>query len=276
MVTEIDVPGLKFPEGPRWRDGAWWISDQLGDRILQVRPDGSSEVVCEMRRPSGLGFLADGSLLAARMEEPSLLRVTDGTVEEVVDLRSTTAHLNDMFVGPDGRAYLDAYDDVFDRSTHRLLMVRLDQPAVVVVAEPLAYPNGIAVTPDGRTLIVSETFGGQLTAFDVQPDGSLDGRRAWATLPRGTHPDGLCLDERGDVWVASYLSGEFLHLREGGEVLHRLAFPGRWALSCSLGGDDGRTLLLCTAETSQDDYFAGRSVGHLDTARVEVAGVQRP
>ena len=125
-------------------------------------------------------------------------------------------------------------------------------------------------------MLVAETFAGRITAFDVEHDGTLVHRRPWAELPDGAHPDGLCLDANGDVWVASYLAGEFLHVREGGEVLDRISVAGRWAMSCCLGGDDGQSLLLCTAETTQDDYFAGRSVGHLDVARVDVPGVQRP
>lgn len=274
-LGELRVSGLKFPEGPRWRDGHWWLSDQLGGRVLRIDERGESETVIETEAPSGLGFLPDGSLLVARMNDPSLVRVDGGSYEEAVDLREIAGHLNDMFVGPDGRAYVDAYDDHFDTTSHRVVMVTPDGNAVVV-AEELAYPNGIAATPDGTTLLVAETFAGHIVAFDIRADGTLAGRRVWAPLPVGTHPDGLCLDEAGDVWVASYLNGEFLHVREGGDVLARLVYDDRWAMSCCLGGDDGRSLLLCTAETSQNDYFAGRSVGHLDVVRVDVAGVQRP
>jgi sugar lactone lactonase YvrE len=264
-----------FPEGPRWRDGSWWLSDQLGGRVLRIDERGEFGTVVEMEAPSGLGFLPDGSLLVARMNDPSLVRVDGAAYEEVVDLRQVAGHLNDMFVGPDGRAYVDAYDDHFDTSSHRVVMVSPGNEAVVV-ADALAYPNGITATPDGATLLIAETFAGHITAFDVRADGTLAHRRVWAPLPEGTHPDGLCLDEAGDVWVASYLSGEFLHVREGGELLQRLGYADRWAMSCCLGGDDGRSLLLCTSETSQEDYFAGRAVGHLDVARVDAAGVQRP
>jgi sugar lactone lactonase YvrE len=274
-MPAIPVNDLRFPEGPRWRDGAWWLSDQLGDRILRVGEDGGVETVCEVGSPSGLGFGLDGALLAARMNDPSIVRIEGSEVIEVVDLRGAAQHLNDMFVGPDGRAYVDAYDDHFDTGTHRLLLVAPGE-SPMIVADTIAYPNGVAITPDGTTLLLSETFATQVTAFDVAPDGTLSGRRVWAALPTGTNPDGLCIDAAGDVWVASYLSGEFFHLREGGAVLQRVAFDGRWALSCSLGGDDGRTLLLCTSETSQDDYFAGRAIGHLDTLRVDTPGVQRP
>ena len=180
-----------------------------------------------------------------------------------------------MVVTPDGRAYVDAYDDHFDTSSHRILLVTPERD-VAVVARDVVYPNGITTTPDGTTLLVAETFAGRITVFDggarrhvgAPPDvGGAAGRRASRrAVPR----------RHGDVWVASYLAGEFLHVRAGGEVLDRIAVAGRWAMSCCLGGDDGRSLLLCTAETTQDDYFAGRAVGHLDVARVDAPGVERP
>jgi sugar lactone lactonase YvrE len=275
-MQPIEGHRLAFPEGPRWRDGTWWVSDQLGGRIARVGEDGTVEEVAAMGAPSGLGFGPDGMLRVARMDEPSIVAVdpTDGSQREVVDLRDVAGHLNDMVVDGSGRAYVDAYDDPFDTSTHRLL--RVDPGAEpVVAAGDLAFPNGVAVAEAG-TLLLSETFAGRVTAFDVAADGSLSGRRTWAALPEGRSPDGLCLDARGDVWVAAYTTGEFFHLREGGEVLDRLELPGQWALSCSLGGTDGRTLLVCSAETTQEDYFAGRAVGHLTAHRVDVPGVGRP
>ncbi|HEX5586384.1 MAG TPA: SMP-30/gluconolactonase/LRE family protein [Acidimicrobiia bacterium] len=275
-MDELAIPGLRFPEGPRWRDGTWWLSDQLGDRILRVNEAGDHTVVHEVAKPSGLGFAPDGALLAVTMDHRNMIRIDADGAREVADLRDVAGHLNDMCVGPDGRASRDAYGDHFDTHTHSLQLVVPGEP-VRQVADRIKYPNGIALTPDGSTLLVSETFARCITAFAVDPaDGSLVSRRVWAELPEDTNPDGLCLDAAGDVWVASYLSGEFFHVREGGEVLERFSFPGRWALSCSLGGDNGRTLLLCTAETSQDDYFAGRAIGHLDLRRVDVPGVGCP
>jgi len=274
-LREVTFPGLRFPEGPRWRDGSWWISDQLGGSVHRLDETGGVECVLEIDAPSGLGFLPDGALLVACMNEPRLVRVDAANAEEVVDLRLVAGHLNDMVVTPDGRAYVDAYDDHFDRSSHRILLVTPERD-VSVVARDVVYPNGITTTRDGTTLLVAETFAGRISAFDVEEDGTLVHRRRWAELPDGGHPDGLCLDANGDVWVASYLAGEFLHVRAGGEVLDRISLAGRWAMSCCLGGDDGQSLLLCSAETTQDDYFAGRSVGHLDVARVDVPGVQRP
>jgi sugar lactone lactonase YvrE len=274
-LREVTFPGLRFPEGPRWHDGTWWVSDQLGGTVHRLDSTGWFECVLDLDAPSGLGFLPDGALLVACMNDPRLVRLGAAGPEEAVDLRAVAGHLNDMAVTPEGRAYVDAYDDHFDTSSHRIVMVTPERD-VAVVARDVVYPNGITTTPDGTTLLVAETFAGRITAFAVERDGTLARRRTWAELPAGAHPDGLCLDANGDVWVASYLAGEFLHLREGGEVLDRISFARRWAMSCCLGGDDGTSLLLCTAETTQDDYFAGRSVGHLDVVDVDVPGVQRP
>lgn len=279
-MIAIPVSGLAFPEGPRWRNGHWYLSDQLGGRILRLDEAGQVETVAELEAPSGLGFDPDGRLMVATMSSPSLRVVErDGTTQLLVDLAETAGHLNDMFVDEQGRAYIDAYDDPFDVDTHKLLLVdpaAEGEKRVRVAAKGMGFPNGITTTTDGQTLLVSETFGGHVTAFDVAADGSLDDRRVWAKLPDDRRPDGLCLDANGDLWVATYTTGEFFHIREGGEVIDRIEFPGRWALSCSLGGADGRSLLTCTAETTQEDYFAGRAVGHLDIHRVEIPGVGRP
>lgn len=274
-MTEVPVPGLIFPEGPRWRDGWWWLSDQNTDRVFSIDEQGVVEVVCEVEAPSGLGFLPDASLLVVSMRDPSLVRFDGSTVKEHADLRPFARHVNDMFVAGDGRAYVGAFDDPYDPATNRLLLVDPDG-AAVVAAEHLACPNGITATIDGHTLLVAETFGGQISAFDIGGDGTLGDRSVWARLPDGGKPDGLCLDAAGDVWVASFENGEFLHLRAGGEVLERITFTGRWAMAPCLGGRDGRSLLFCTSETSFADRAAGRGVGHIDIQRVDVPGVQLP
>lgn len=271
---ELEIEGLVFPEGPRWRDGRWWLSDQLGNRVLAVDEAGAWSVVAEMPRPSGLGFHPDGTLWVAQMDGARVVAVVGGGVREVASVRHLAAHLNDMVVDPKGRAYLDAYGERSDPDSGLLLVAPGEPPRSV--ARGLAFPNGLLVTPDGGTLLVAETMASCVTAFDVLADGSLGNRRIWARLP-GSTPDGICLDAEGAVWVASYRSGEFLRVREGGEVLDRVpSETGVWAMACALGGHDGRTLLTCTARTTTKDYFAGVARGRLGVRRVAVAGVGCP
>jgi sugar lactone lactonase YvrE len=273
-VADLGVDGLSFPEGPRWREGRWWIADQLGHRVLSVDEGGTVTEVAEIARPSGLGFLSDGTLWVATMDDPRIVALSGGVVSEVVSLRDLTMHLNDMVVDRHGRAYLDAYGDRSDPSGSLLLVAPMEPPRVV--AQDLAFPNGLLVTPDGGTLLVAETMAERITAYDVGADGSLANRRTWARVP-GSSPDGICLDADGAVWAGSYRDGEFLRVREGGTVLQRLSLgDGRWAMACALGGGDGRTLLLCSARTSTKDYFAGVAEGQLGCRRVEVPGVGCP
>ena len=179
-----------------------------------------------------------------------------------------------MVVTPDGRAYVDAYDDHFDRSSHRILMVTPERD-VAVVARDVVYPNGITTTPDGTTLLVAETFAGRITAFVVEADGTL-GRAGRGRSCRPARIPTGCASTRGRRLGRLVPRRRVPPPPRSGEVLDCIAVAGRWAMSCCLGGDDGQSLLLCTAETTQDDYFAGRSVGHLDVVRVDVPGVERP
>jgi len=272
-MAAIEVPGLKFPEGPRWHESSFWFSDQLGDNVWRVGEDGVAQVVCALDRPSGLGFPSSGGVLVALMRERRVVRVFDGDVQTAFDLSMFGAQLNDMVIDRLGRVYVDVYGD--DLRENAALVVICPGAAPRLAAPDLNMPNGVAVTPDGDRLLVSETFAERVTAFDVAPDGSLANRTTWAHVP-GMFPDGLCLDESGAIWVASYSKGEFLRLAEGGRVFDRIAYPGRWALSCALGGDDGRTLLLCTAEATMDGYVSGDAKGFVETRRVDVAGVGCP
>jgi sugar lactone lactonase YvrE len=268
---DIPVEGLKFPEGPRWRDGALWFSDQLAGVVRRLR--GSDvDVVAEVDHPSGLGFLPGGDLLVATMNDRRLLRVRGRDVRVHADLSVHAARLNDMYVDPVGRAYVDAYGE--DWHAGDLLLVTTDG-RVTVAAKSLEFPNGLAATPEGSTLLVAETLAAKITAYDVAADGALSGQRTWASLP-GCTPDGLCLDAEGAVWVGDYRSGEFLRVLAGGRVTDRLRVPGRWAMACALGGDDGRTLFLCTATTDQRSYLRGEAAGCLSAVHVAVPGVGRP
>ncbi len=267
------LDGLVFPEGPRWRDGRLWFSDMHAQEVVAVTPGGEREVVARVPgNPSGLGWLPDGRLLIVSMEDRRLLRQeADGSLVEHADLSAlATGRCNDMIVDAAGRAYVGHFGfDLHERARFAeasLIAVAPDGKATVAAA-PLRFPNGTVITPDGRTLVVGETFGGRLTAFDVGDDGALSNRRVWAEL--GVPPDGICLDAEGCIWVAVPRPGGFLRVAEGGEVRARVDLDGWGGYACMLGGDDGRTLFLLEARTADPAEMSGRGNGRIRTMEVD-------
>jgi sugar lactone lactonase YvrE len=276
------VKGLAFPESPRWHDGALWFSDFYTRRVSRVTPDGRMEAVVEVPgQPSGLGWLPDGRLLVVSMNDQRLLRLDAGGLIEVADLSPLApAPCNDMLVDAHGRAYIGNFGfDLQARAPFAatsLIMVTADGVARVV-AKDMHFPNGTVLTPDGRTLIVGESYGQRLTAFDVQADGTLSNRRIWAQLHgKGVGPDGICLDAEGAVWLASPVTREVLRVREGGEVTHRIPTADQ-TVACMLGGADRRTLFVLTGRVlvTPEESLAQRS-GMIFTARVDVPGAGMP
>jgi sugar lactone lactonase YvrE len=276
------VKGLAFPESPRWHDGALWFSDFYQRQVSRVGADGRVEPVVHVPgQPSGLGWLPDGRLLVVSMTDRRLLRLDGATLSEVADLSGLApAPCNDMLVDGAGRAYIGNFGfDLQGRAPFAptdLIMVAPDGHARVV-ARDLHFPNGTVLTPDGRTLIVGESYGQRLTAFDVGADGTLANRRVWAQLHgKGVGPDGICLDEQGAIWLASPVSREVLRVREGGEVTDRIPTPGQ-AVACMLGGSDRRTLFVLTGRVmvTPEQSLAERG-GAIWTTRVPVPGAGLP
>lgn len=294
---QLLVDGGTFFEGPRWRDGRWWVSDFYRHVVETVTPDGDVEQVLEVPgQPSGLGWLPDGSLLAVSMRDLALVRRhPDGEVTTHADLSGVLAHLaNDMVVTADGHAYVGSFGfDLMageDPSTSRLAHVAPDG-TVGVAAEDVAFPNGMVVTPDGSTLIVGETIGCGYTAFTIGPDGSLSDRRTWAqlaprptlgsfeeTLPQVTvAPDGCALDAEGAIWFADAMGARLVRVAEGGEFLEEQPAPGGGGVfACMLGGEDGRTLLACCAPDFAEDARAASREASLWTLQVDVPGAGLP
>ena len=287
MITStpgVLLDGLVFPECPRWHQGKLWFSDMRGHKILTVDTRGRSEAIASVQEPAGLGFLPDGRLLMVSAADPFLRRLDPDGLHTVADLSSLgNVVLNDMVVDKEGRAYIG--DDAFDMAAGtpprpgRIILAAPEGDARVV-AQDLRYPNGMVITPDGRKLIVAETVGRCLTAFDIAPDGSLNGRRLFADLgvigTSGVLPDGICLDGEGAVWVASLAAGEFVRVREAGAIAQRVPVPGKWAVACTLGEEDRRTLFLCTARTTPAELAQGKSAGWIETIRVDVPGAGLP
>lgn len=267
------LDGLVFPEGPRWRDGRLWFSDMHAQAVFAVTMEGKKDRVANVpERPSGLGFLPNGRMLVVSMRDRRLLRLDPDVLREYANLTDvSTGDLNDMVVDAQGRAYVGNFGFDYNAGGEfkpaNLVMV---QPggAVRVVAHDLLFPNGTVITPDGKTLIVAETFGRRLTAFDILEDGGLENRRVFAEFEAAT-PDGICLDSEGAVWLGSPTTEEFIRVREGGEITGRIPTPGRWAVACEMGGPSGHTLFLLTAETSQPELAKGNSKGWIEIVETE-------
>lgn len=283
MKNENDIhiiaEGLAFPEAPRWHEGALWFSDFYTGKVHRIGDDGVLETIAEVTgQPSGLGWLPDGRLLVVSMLDRRVLRMEDGRLVTHADLGAfTSSACNDMVVDALGRAYVGNFGfDMLNREAPRptvLVMVEPDGRARVV-AEDLLFPNGCVITPDGKTLIVAETFGKRLTAFDIGPDGTLGERRVWADLGEAS-PDGICLDDEGAIWVASPPTAEFLRVQEGGQVLERIAVEGQ-AIACALGGPDRRTLYMVTGKVSKAPRALAERNGRILARRVAHAGAGLP
>jgi sugar lactone lactonase YvrE len=286
--------GGAFFECPRWHEGRLWVSDYWRDEVLAIAPDGTSETVVEVPgSPSGLGWLPDGTLLVVSMLDRKLLRVQDGATVPYADLSAHSGpQSNDMVVDAAGRAYVSTIDveSFADMPTTNLVRVDPDG-SVSVAADGLLFPNGSVITPDGAMLIVAESWGQRLTAFDLEPGGSLANRREWAGFappqaagtPRqpaqwSCAPDGIALDAEGAIWVADAANKRAIRVRQGGQILEEIRAGGLDVIACALGGDDGHTLFLCTTPDYRlpPEEAARTRPARILTCRVEVPRAGRP
>jgi sugar lactone lactonase YvrE len=247
------LEGGSFFEGPRWHDGRWWVSDFFRHVVLAVDEDGHAEETARVEaQPSGLGWLSDGSLLVVSMRDRRVLRLVDGRFELHADLAELCDwHANDMVVASDGRAFVGNIGfDLEGSEPKATSLVRVDPDgSASIAAGELMCPNGSVITPDGRTLIVGETFAARYTAFTIADDGALVDRRTWADLRSARiAPDGCALDAEGCIWSADARHNRCCRIAEGGAVVSEVELPAELrCFACMLGGDDGRTLLLCGA-----------------------------
>jgi sugar lactone lactonase YvrE len=262
------LEGRKFLESPRWRDGALWVSDWAAHEVLRVGDDGAVQVVASVPSfPMCIEHLPDGRLLIVSSAERRLVRrEPDGTLVTHADLSGLSERAaigNDIVVDGRGNIYVNDVGFDFPGGEVRPGWVALVTPdgAPRKVADGLMFPNGMAVTPDNRTLIVAESYGRCLTAFDIANDGELSGRRVWAAVDGP--PDGICLDAEGCAWYADVPNRCCVRVREGGEVLQRVAFD-RGAFACILGGPDRRTLFVVGQDwRGPDSMAAGAGTGQV-------------
>ncbi len=287
LSAEPFVDGLFFGECPRWHEGRLWYSDFFANAVFSVSPAGERRVEVDFDgEPAGLGWLPDGRLLVnSRLDRVIYRREPDGTLVEHGDLKPfATWHANDMVVASNGQAYSGNFgfdlDGLYDGSVEASAiapasLVRVDPDGTThEAAARLDFPNGAVITDDDSTLIIAESFGGRLTAFDRGADGALTNRRVWATL-EGVAPDGICLCADGSVWVANALAAECVRVAEGGEVLERVT-TSRKCYACMLGDDDRRTLYLVTADDSNAAVARAARNGAIEKVRTTVPGAGLP
>ncbi|SBS75186.1 SMP-30/Gluconolaconase/LRE-like region-containing protein [uncultured Mycobacterium sp.] len=264
--------GFCFGEGPRWFEGLLWLSDMLGEAVHTVTLDGSVTTLnLPGHAPAGLGFRPDGTLLIVSTERRVVLRYDGDAVTEGADLsRIAPADLGDMVVDAAGRAYIGS------QAREGGIIARLDpDDSVTVVAEDLDFPNGMAITPDGRTLIVAESVGRRLTAYDIDGGGGLSGRRVFADGLDGP-PDGIALDAAGGVWTSMTLAHQFERVEAGGAVTDRIDIGDRAAIACMLGGPDRQTLFLVTTPDAYPQRLVGTKGSCVETVRAEIPGAGFP
>ena len=282
------IDGGYFFEGPRWHDGAWWCSDIYAKQVLRITPDGAKTVMAEVPgEPSGLGWMPNGDLLIASMQDRKLLRRTaDGTLAVHADLSSIMPFfINDMIVDSEGRAYVGNFGfDIWNGGAPRsTCLIRVDADGSVHLAgKDLWFPNGMVITGDGKTLIVAESGAARLTAFTIEPGGRLRDQRIWAKLGEAHPldaagdltkmdfgPDGCAIDSEDHVWVADSFFNRVCRVAEGGAILETVpGLPDQGLYACALGGEDGHALMMCAAPDFHSDARRAKAEASLIVATV--------
>lgn len=293
-ITTV-LSGMSYLECPRWHDHRIWFVDFYTHRVLSAEEDGSDlRVEAHVpQQPSGIDWLPDGRLLVVSMRDRRLLRREhDGTLQTHADLSGhATGHLNDMVTDERGRAYVGnfGFDLMGGAPIETASLLRVDPDgSVTAVADDMWFANGTAITGDG-VLLVSETFGNRVSAFDITAGGELAGRREWARfsdVPTARDleealgevvvaPDGCCLDAEGALWIADAVGGRLIRVRPGGEITEEID-PGTGVFACMLGGEDGRTLFACAAPDFHEEARSNAREGSLLSIPVDVPRDGRP
>jgi len=292
-IKEIDMPqpqvlatDLVIGESARWHDGRLWLSNWGAAEILTFDEDGHRELITKVPTtiPFSIDWLSNGQLLITAGPEQRLLRQEpDGSLVDHADLTGLPGGLNEIVIDGRGTVYVDGGADFYpDEGVAPGFIAAISSDGTVrQVADGIAFPNGMAVTEDNSTLIIAESFAGKLTAFDITEDGSLDNRRTFADALA----DGICMDAEGAVWTPSWYDNApcCLRVAEGGEVLDRIPLD-QSGFACALGGPDGRTLFMLTADWHMDEDFidnlnrltTGPHTGHVLTTTVSVPSAGWP
>lgn len=286
VAGDIDVlvDDAVYTEAPRWHDGALWFSDIGAGKVRRVWLDGRQETVLSgMTTPSGLGWTPSGDLLVATIEESAIYRVGPDRIPRLFCPRERhgVVGTNDMatagsrsYVTCSGYAYEKGLDtEAMSQPVGKILLLDNETGDVRVVASGMKMPNGVAISPDGRTLVVAEVFATRVVKFDIGADGSLSAQR---TLAEFSHlVDGLALDAEGGVWVGG--ASKFQRIDTDGGLSDAVEVPGWSCIAPMLGGPDGRSLFMAASQMdSPDAIFEGRAKGRILATKVRVPAAAEP
>ena len=286
VVAEVQhlLDGLSFGESLRWHQDRLWLADWGAQEVMAVDRAGRPEVMARVDFPAFpmcIDWLPEGRLLIVAARDGRLLRQEpDGSLVTHADLRGLAepGHpWNEIVVDGRGNAYLNNQGSDFPGGHFAPGMIALLTPdgSARPVADGIAFPNGMAITPDNSTLIVAESYGQKLTAFQIAADGSLSEPWSWADLGDGV-PDGICLDAEGAIWYADVPNQQCVRVREGGQVLQTVHLD-RGCFSCALGGTDRTTLFMMATQWRGTDRMTDTlRTGQVLTARVPAAGAGWP
>ncbi len=288
VTTLVDSSkGLKFTESPRWHNGELWFIDIHGRAIKKVSMDGALETVVDLPfLPNSLGFTSDGKAVFGDGLNRVLYILDGKKYKQLADISGVAKIcLSDGMLSAQGNYYVGDIGFNFlagaaPAPTGTIVLVKPDGQASVV-ADNLFFPNGMVITPDGKTLIVAETFAHCLTAFDVKEDGTLANRRKFAQLPGtvgepdGVCPDGICVDAENAVWVATAVGSFVLRVREGGEVAQRIDIENL-SFAVMLGGSDRKTLCICSSHTHNPQEIMKAANARIELVKVDVPGAGCP
>jgi sugar lactone lactonase YvrE len=276
VFTKLLEGGNLF-EAPRWHEGAWYVSDIYGGHVLKVAVDGEvTEMAIVEGQPSGIGWMPDGSMLIVSMKDRRVLRRGhNGKLVEHSDVSNLIAgQLNDMVVDSKGGAFISTFRFALqpNEAPKSSFIVRIEPDGTPsIAAKDLLFPNGMVITHDGRRLIASETWGARMSSWTVAHDGALLDRRVWAQLgstpswesfeaimQASFAPDGCTIDALGNVWVADALNGRVALVAPDQGILQEIRAPkGLGLYACALGGENGKTLLVCTAPLVRNPGVGG-------------------
>jgi sugar lactone lactonase YvrE len=273
------IDNLKFPESPRWHDSKLWFCDYATNRVMNVDLEGKVQTVLEHDDlPVAIDFTPEGTMLVVSSNQRKLLKLENDELKEVANMSNLVKHsCGDMVIDKKGRAYIGTVGldfTTFQLEPSHLLLITPEGEARIV-SDDMMFPNGMVITPDGKTLLVAESYGARLTAFTIDSDGSLSHRRAWAQFDESLSfeegrfsPDGICLDGEGAVWVSS--QQQVLRVAEGAEVLERVGLE-LFSPACALGGSEGRTLFILS--TNSTNPGEANIQGRIETLHVAVSGM---